>query len=234
MKMTRGDVVKAAVKAFSSEMVEATGDVFADVRKSNRNADYIETAYQAGWVKGNRRAIASQEQQEDAINRMLSHGSDGPDVKLLQEILKEKGYYLGKIHSIYDKLTENAVERYQRSLGILASGNVGSFTLKKINELAANMQSAHGAAEEELVFRPNQLVNRVEALKIFLEALGADTSARVTTSFDDTSGRAWYMKYVNFAVRNGIMSGYGNKRFGPEDTITNAQMAKILSGLMER
>ena len=38
----------------------------------------------------------------------------------------------------------------------------------------------------------------------------------------------WYAPYVEWATRNGVISGYGNGKFGPNDPITREQMAVIL------
>ena len=38
----------------------------------------------------------------------------------------------------------------------------------------------------------------------------------------------WYTEAVNWAYANGIVSGYGDGRFGPNDNITREQMATIL------
>lgn len=54
-----------------------------------------------------------------------------------------------------------------------------------------------------------------------IEASGSNT-------FDDCKNGMYYGKYVDWAVKEGIMHGYGNGRFGPDDQITREQMAVIL------
>lgn len=46
--------------------------------------------------------------------------------------------------------------------------------------------------------------------------------------FTDVADGAWYAGAVNWAAANGIVSGYGNGLFGPNDEITRQQMAVIL------
>ena len=36
------------------------------------------------------------------------------------------------------------------------------------------------------------------------------------------------MGYIEWAVKNKVVSGYGNGKFGPEDPITREQMAMML------
>ncbi len=84
----------------------------------------------------------------DTITRMLSAGSKGDDVTLLQTILKLDGFYAtGPITGFYGKLTENAVFRFQNyyKKEILTpngykrgTGIVGPATKKKLLEVYAN------------------------------------------------------------------------------------------------
>ena len=53
-------------------------------------------------------------------------------------------------------------------------------------------------------------------------------TAPATGSFTDVAADAWYADAVNWAAANGIVGGYGNGKFGPEDSITREQMAVLL------
>ncbi len=46
--------------------------------------------------------------------------------------------------------------------------------------------------------------------------------------FPDVKDSEWYIKAVEFVYTNGLMSGYANGRFGPNDTLTRAQFAQII------
>ena len=46
--------------------------------------------------------------------------------------------------------------------------------------------------------------------------------------FADVPAGQWYSNAINWAAANGIVDGYGNGKFGPDDTITREQMAAIL------
>lgn len=59
-------------------------------------------------------------------------------------------------------------------------------------------------------------------------ALSTSTAAASGLDFTDVAPNAWYYKAVQYAVDNGVMSGYGGKKFGPNDQITFAQMAQIM------
>ena len=47
-------------------------------------------------------------------------------------------------------------------------------------------------------------------------------------SFSDVGGNEWYTDAIQWAAENSIMSGYGNNRFGPMDSVTREQLAVIL------
>lgn len=46
--------------------------------------------------------------------------------------------------------------------------------------------------------------------------------------YTDTSLAAWYHDGIHFCVENGLMNGYGNGKFGPNNNLTRAQFAQIL------
>ncbi len=46
--------------------------------------------------------------------------------------------------------------------------------------------------------------------------------------FDDVTEGAWYCEAVRWAASQGIVSGYGSGRFGPNDNITREQLAVML------
>ena len=45
--------------------------------------------------------------------------------------------------------------------------------------------------------------------------------------FSDVGGNEWYTDAIQWAAENNIMSGYGNNRFGPMDSVTREQLALI-------
>ena len=47
-------------------------------------------------------------------------------------------------------------------------------------------------------------------------------------SFSDVGGNEWYTDAIQWAAENGIMNGYGNKQFGPLDSVTREQLAVLL------
>lgn len=79
-------------------------------------------------------------------------------------------------------------------------------------------------------FKPDQEINRVEALKIILESAGTEIIAKTdeTSEFTDISGTEWYINYITTGVENKIISGYADGTFKPEETVNLAEAMKML------
>lgn len=75
-------------------------------------------------------------------------------------------------------------------------------------------------------FSPNETTTRGMIVTI-LHRLEGTPSAN-GTAFSDVASGKWYSEAVIWASSNDIVNGYGNGKFGPEDTITREQMAAIL------
>lgn len=78
-------------------------------------------------------------------------------------------------------------------------------------------------------FKPDQTINRVEALKILL--LGSDVFIPTTwddTTFSDTDSREWYAPYLIAAVNGDIVSGYPDGTFKPLQTVNLVEALKML------
>lgn len=55
-----------------------------------------------------------------------------------------------------------------------------------------------------------------------------ETPKVVESKFKDVPSKIWYTDAVSWASENGIVMGYGNELFGPNDSITREQMTTIL------
>jgi peptidoglycan hydrolase-like protein with peptidoglycan-binding domain len=64
--------------------------------------------------------------------RVLSEGSEGPDVRTLQSILEARAYGKLDVTGRFDAATTEAVRRFQREAGLQADGVVGPQTRPKL------------------------------------------------------------------------------------------------------
>ncbi len=77
------------------------------------------------------------------------------------------------------------------------------------------------------VFSPNTATNRAMIVTILYRLEGSPAMTN-SSSFTDVASGTYYADAVAWAAQNGIVSGYGNNKFGPTDNITREQLATIL------
>lgn len=76
-------------------------------------------------------------------------------------------------------------------------------------------------------FSPNVTTTRGMFVTI-LYRLEGEPAVSDNCPFNDVKSGSYYEKAITWAAANGIVSGYGNGRFGPDAPITREQMAVIL------
>lgn len=97
--------------------------------------------------------------------------------------------------------------------------------------------SGRTADDGTVLYAPNEQVTRAELLKLVLEASNAslDLPADPGQPFTDVPEDHWAIGYISWAKDAGLVSGYGDGSFGPDDPVTRAQAAKIIveAGLLD-
>ncbi|MBQ6431641.1 MAG: S-layer homology domain-containing protein [Oscillospiraceae bacterium] len=76
-------------------------------------------------------------------------------------------------------------------------------------------------------FSPNTDTTRAMIVTILYRLEGSPEVER-TDSFTDVPDNEWYSDAVAWAAQKHIVDGYGNGKFGPQDSITRQQLAAIL------
>ena len=56
----------------------------------------------------------------------------------------------------------------------------------------------------------------------------ANSTDDLESIFDDVESGKWYSEAIGWAAHNKIVAGYGNGKFGPDDTLTREQMVAVL------
>lgn len=80
------------------------------------------------------------------------------------------------------------------------------------------------------VFRPNNEVTRAQAAKMIMIAIGKTESKSKQSSFKDIPSGHWALGWIERANELGIITGYEEDgTFRPNDSLTRAQMSKIIS-----
>lgn len=101
----------------------------------------------------------------------------------------------------------------------------GHWALEFIDFVTAR-ELFNGTAEE--LFSAEMSMTRGMFVTVLGRLEGMDPQRYTAQSFEDVASGVWYAPYVEWAIRNGVISGYGNGKFGPNDPITREQMAVIL------
>lgn len=93
---------------------------------------------------------------------------------------------------------------------------------------------------EDGTFRPDNLLNRSEAVKIIINMSGYGDKAITDASnngvydasqeiqFSDISKESWYWKYWNYAYQLGMVKGFEDGTARPEEALTYEEFAKML------
>lgn len=77
-------------------------------------------------------------------------------------------------------------------------------------------------------FKPGNTITRGQAAAIIAKMIKLDTSNVKNPGFKDVPATNGYYKAIAAMTEKGIISGYGDGRYGPNDPIKRGQMASIL------
>lgn len=76
-------------------------------------------------------------------------------------------------------------------------------------------------------FAPDAVTTRGMVVSV-LHRLAGSPAAEEDAAFDDVDASAWYGEAVRWAVSEGIVNGYSDTAFGPDDAVTREQLAAML------
>ncbi len=91
-----------------------------------------------------------------------------------------------------------------------------------------------GCDPERPVFCPDGDVTRAQMAVFLVRAMGATPTVTGTGGFSDVASDAWYAGFVARLARSGVTAGFDDGTFGPDETVTRAQMATFLVRTVER
>lgn len=86
-------------------------------------------------------------------------------------------------------------------------------------------------------FSPDDPVTRGQFVSILCRALGIQTTQAQPLEddiFDDVQFATWYGPYVIYAYHQGWVSGVGDRKFAPGNTITFAQMGTLIANYLNK
>lgn len=87
--------------------------------------------------------------------------------------------------------------------------------------------------DEKGNFNPDKAVSRAEMAAIICRMLGETENLTTSTIFADVPVSHWANGYIAKAASLGIISGYGNGKFGPSDSVTYEQALTMVVRSLE-
>lgn len=96
--------------------------------------------------------------------------------------------------------------------------------LSKLQILTGDDQDGDGKMD----FRPNDTITRAEVAAIISRIQGVNSVSQTATEFVDVPATHWASGYVAAAAGQGIVNGYGDGNFGPDDQVLYEQAVKML------
>lgn len=146
-------------------------------------------------------AVSALTTPKSAVSAYSSYGSRGTEVRLIQQRLKNWGYYKGSVDGIFGSATLSAVKSFQRKNGLKVDGIVGKQTLAALG--ISSTTSSYSSNDEYLLARMISAEARGEPY-LGQVAVGAVILNRVESpSFPNTISGVIYQKGAFTAINDG-------------------------------
>ena len=92
----------------------------------------------------------------------------------------------------------------------------------------AGLMNGYGSS----LFGKNDPITRGQMVQILYNYYGEDCGTN--SGFSDVPSSVWYAKAVTWASKKGVVSGYSNGTFGPNNKLTREQMVTILYNVADK
>lgn len=159
--------------------------------------------------------------------------------------LEDEGIYTIEIAAADDDAALNYTFPAEVSIAVADADNLrfadnvdsSAWYYNEVNK-AAELGLMNGYADTEL-FGPNDTITRAQVAQVLFNMAGGRAGMDLPegayneiygyTSFDDVNGKMWYGKAIAWAKAAGIVTGYGDGTFAPENNITREEFATMLA-----
>lgn len=138
----------------------------------------------------------------------------------------------------YKKLSKAAVATVLASSGILVAlpPAANAYVFKDLNPNADYYKPVLDLVNRGVIsgysdgtFRPSEAVTRGEAAKILAIAMGLNVARQQNPGFKDVPQSHPYYAYIAAIANEGVIDGFNDKSFKPNELITRGQIAKALT-----
>jgi len=149
--------------------------------------------------------------------------TDGTFRHVPTTIIKMDGKYYAKINSLTNST-------YSVIYNPVTFADVANHWAKTaINDMGSRMVMTGVGSS---TYEPDRSINRAEFAAIVVRALGLAQGTK-ESSYGDVSMSDWFNGYVDTATVYGLITGYSDVAYGPNDTITREQAMAIIARAMK-
>lgn len=127
------------------------------------------------------------------------------------------------IYAIWEKEAVEHHHEYVPTLPVYADA-------KKDNVVPSESHSAYIFGYEDKSVRANGNLTRAEAAAMVTRLAKLDLSNKAKADYKDLQDKAWYLPYINAALKAGMIDADG-ENLRPNDKITRAEFAKMLAAI---
>ncbi|MCF8011609.1 MAG: S-layer homology domain-containing protein [Clostridiales bacterium] len=107
----------------------------------------------------------------------------------------------------------------------------GHWAQKEVKVMAGEGIIA-GVTEQK--FEPGEHVTRAQLAAILVRMLNIDNTNGSASGYQDVKQDAWYHNVVNTISQAGLINGYNENTFGPDNPVTRQQVAVILNRVIQK
>ena len=95
--------------------------------------------------------------------------------------------------------------------------------------LPATEHAAYIFGYEDGTFRPDNNMSRAEAVAIFARLISEQKGEKISgkSNFNDVSKSEWYSDYIGYLSKYGIIKGYSDNTFRPDDNVSRAEFVAM-------
>ena len=95
--------------------------------------------------------------------------------------------------------------------------------------LPATEHKAYIFGYDDGTFRPDNNMSRAEAAAIFARLISEQKVEKISgkSNFNDVSKNEWYSDYIGYLSKYGIIKGYSNSTFRPDDNVSRAEFVAM-------
>lgn len=126
-----------------------------------------------------------------------------------------------KVPEVISSVISTAVVEVSRVFPDI-SGHWAQLELEKLSKIGILKGFPDG------FFRPDQMITRAQFAKVITIALRIPEVKPASPSFPDVLNNHWAYGYVEAAVKRGLLKGFPDGTFKPEDPVSKTQIVKII------